>query len=210
MWLLLSRSDSVHYSRLTWTSCADTHHLWAANNTTQRLSKDICAFYKTQMTEMKFFPFLSLSLQKWKPKGTALQHMVSGLCLDSQTPTGPLVITQCRPQVASQSWEPQIITWATVDVDEGEGRERRGAGSGPGLQKDSEGGGWVGGDHICTLSDASPRGERSENCSSVMSTSSSCSSCLGDKSVAENVTRPHRRLLVYSASSPRGCCSSST
>lgn len=24
--------------------------------------------------------------QKWKPKGTALQHMVSGLCLDSQTP----------------------------------------------------------------------------------------------------------------------------
>uniref|UniRef100_A0A4W6DAP3 Polypeptide N-acetylgalactosaminyltransferase n=1 Tax=Lates calcarifer TaxID=8187 RepID=A0A4W6DAP3_LATCA len=48
--------------------------------------------------------------QKWKPKGTALQHMVSGLCLDSQTPTGPPVITQCRPQMASQSWEPQVIT----------------------------------------------------------------------------------------------------
>ncbi|XP_069567688.1 polypeptide N-acetylgalactosaminyltransferase 16 [Brachyistius frenatus] len=48
--------------------------------------------------------------QKWKPKGTALQHMVSGLCLDSQTPTGPPVIMQCRPQVASQSWEPQVIT----------------------------------------------------------------------------------------------------
>uniref|UniRef100_A0AAQ5XXC4 Polypeptide N-acetylgalactosaminyltransferase n=1 Tax=Amphiprion ocellaris TaxID=80972 RepID=A0AAQ5XXC4_AMPOC len=48
--------------------------------------------------------------QKWKPKGPALQHMVSGLCLDSQTPTGPLVISQCRPQMASQSWEPQIIT----------------------------------------------------------------------------------------------------
>ncbi|XP_062295805.1 polypeptide N-acetylgalactosaminyltransferase 16 [Scomber scombrus] len=48
--------------------------------------------------------------QKWKPKGTALQHMVSGLCLDSQTPTGPPVITQCRPQVASQTWEPQVIT----------------------------------------------------------------------------------------------------
>uniref|UniRef100_UPI001A98FB54 LOW QUALITY PROTEIN: polypeptide N-acetylgalactosaminyltransferase 16 n=1 Tax=Gasterosteus aculeatus aculeatus TaxID=481459 RepID=UPI001A98FB54 len=48
--------------------------------------------------------------QKWKPKGTALQHVVSGLCLDSQTPTGPLVVTQCRPQMASQSWEPQIIT----------------------------------------------------------------------------------------------------
>ncbi|CAG5866815.1 unnamed protein product [Menidia menidia] len=48
--------------------------------------------------------------QKWKPKGTALQHMVSGLCLDSQTPPGPPVITQCRPQMASQSWEPQIIT----------------------------------------------------------------------------------------------------
>uniref|UniRef100_A0AAQ5XCB2 Polypeptide N-acetylgalactosaminyltransferase n=1 Tax=Amphiprion ocellaris TaxID=80972 RepID=A0AAQ5XCB2_AMPOC len=51
-----------------------------------------------------------LSLLKWKPKGPALQHMVSGLCLDSQTPTGPLVISQCRPQMASQSWEPQIIT----------------------------------------------------------------------------------------------------
>ncbi|TNN41291.1 Polypeptide N-acetylgalactosaminyltransferase 16 [Liparis tanakae] len=49
-------------------------------------------------------------LAKWKPKGPALQHMVSGLCLDSQTPAGPLVITQCRPQMASQSWEPQIIT----------------------------------------------------------------------------------------------------
>ncbi|XP_062413264.1 polypeptide N-acetylgalactosaminyltransferase 16 [Pungitius pungitius] len=48
--------------------------------------------------------------QKWKPKGTALQHVVSGLCLDSQAPTGPLVVTQCRPQMASQSWEPQIIT----------------------------------------------------------------------------------------------------
>uniref|UniRef100_A0A8C3G6D0 Polypeptide N-acetylgalactosaminyltransferase n=1 Tax=Cyclopterus lumpus TaxID=8103 RepID=A0A8C3G6D0_CYCLU len=53
---------------------------------------------------------LSLCVQKWKPKGPALQHMVSGLCLDSQTPMGPLVITQCRPQMASQSWEPQIIT----------------------------------------------------------------------------------------------------
>ncbi|XP_017274761.1 polypeptide N-acetylgalactosaminyltransferase 16 [Kryptolebias marmoratus] len=48
--------------------------------------------------------------QKWKPKGMALQHMVSGLCLDSQSQTGPLVITQCRPQMASQSWEPQLIT----------------------------------------------------------------------------------------------------
>ncbi|KAM6969203.1 polypeptide N-acetylgalactosaminyltransferase 16 [Tautogolabrus adspersus] len=48
--------------------------------------------------------------QKWKPRGSALQHMVSGLCLDSQTPTGPPVITQCRPQVAGQTWEPQITT----------------------------------------------------------------------------------------------------
>uniref|UniRef100_H3CYV1 Polypeptide N-acetylgalactosaminyltransferase n=1 Tax=Tetraodon nigroviridis TaxID=99883 RepID=H3CYV1_TETNG len=48
--------------------------------------------------------------QKWKPKGSVLQHLVSGLCLDSQTPTGPLAITQCRPQAAGQSWEPQIIT----------------------------------------------------------------------------------------------------
>ncbi|XP_060938108.1 polypeptide N-acetylgalactosaminyltransferase 16 [Limanda limanda] len=48
--------------------------------------------------------------QKWKPKGSALQHTVSGLCLDSQTPAGPLVVAQCLPQMASQSWEPQIIT----------------------------------------------------------------------------------------------------
>ncbi|KAK7904532.1 hypothetical protein WMY93_017139 [Mugilogobius chulae] len=48
--------------------------------------------------------------QKWKPKGAALQHMVSGLCLDSQSPTSPPVIMQCRPQVASQIWEPQVIT----------------------------------------------------------------------------------------------------
>lgn len=53
--------------------------------------------------------------QKWKPKGSVLQHLVSGLCLDSQTPTGPLVITHCRLQVASQSWEPQIITWASAE-----------------------------------------------------------------------------------------------
>ncbi|XP_041703327.1 polypeptide N-acetylgalactosaminyltransferase 16 [Coregonus clupeaformis] len=48
--------------------------------------------------------------QKWKPKGPALQHMVSGLCLDSQPPAGPPAITQCRPQLASQVWEPQLIT----------------------------------------------------------------------------------------------------
>ncbi|XP_061105602.1 polypeptide N-acetylgalactosaminyltransferase 16 [Conger conger] len=48
--------------------------------------------------------------QKWRPKGPALQHAVSGLCLDSQPPTGPPVIAQCRPQLASQSWEPQLLT----------------------------------------------------------------------------------------------------
>ncbi|KAF0043882.1 hypothetical protein F2P81_003040 [Scophthalmus maximus] len=48
--------------------------------------------------------------QKWKPKGPALQHTVSGLCLDSQSPASPPVIAACRPQAASQSWEPQIIT----------------------------------------------------------------------------------------------------
>uniref|UniRef100_A0AAR2L3A4 Polypeptide N-acetylgalactosaminyltransferase n=1 Tax=Pygocentrus nattereri TaxID=42514 RepID=A0AAR2L3A4_PYGNA len=50
------------------------------------------------------------SRQKWKPRGPALQHMISGLCLDSQPPAGPLVIAQCRPQMASQSWEPQLVT----------------------------------------------------------------------------------------------------
>uniref|UniRef100_A0A3P9GY61 Polypeptide N-acetylgalactosaminyltransferase n=1 Tax=Oryzias latipes TaxID=8090 RepID=A0A3P9GY61_ORYLA len=48
--------------------------------------------------------------QKWKPKGTALLHMVSGLCLDSQTPAGPLAVAQCRPLLASQVWEPQVVS----------------------------------------------------------------------------------------------------
>ncbi|KAI5616685.1 polypeptide N-acetylgalactosaminyltransferase 16 [Silurus asotus] len=50
------------------------------------------------------------SRQRWKPRGPALQHLVSGLCLDSQSPAGPPVIAQCRPQMASQSWEPQLVT----------------------------------------------------------------------------------------------------
>lgn len=48
--------------------------------------------------------------QKWKQKGPTLQHMVSGLCLDSQLSVGPPAITQCWPQLASQVWEPQLIT----------------------------------------------------------------------------------------------------
>lgn len=61
------------------------------------------------------------------------------------------------------------------------GREGRG----PGLQKDSE-------HHICTLPVALQRDERSEaeNWSFVMSTSSSCSLCFGEKSVAKNIFRP--------------------
>ncbi|XP_008312233.1 polypeptide N-acetylgalactosaminyltransferase 16 [Cynoglossus semilaevis] len=47
--------------------------------------------------------------QRWKPRGSSLQHMVSGLCLDSLSQAGPPVISQCRPHVASQSWEPQLI-----------------------------------------------------------------------------------------------------
>lgn len=50
------------------------------------------------------------SRQKWKPRGPALQHMISGLCLDSQPPSGPPLVAQCRPQVTSQSWEPQLVT----------------------------------------------------------------------------------------------------
>ncbi|XP_076834582.1 polypeptide N-acetylgalactosaminyltransferase 16 [Brachyhypopomus gauderio] len=50
------------------------------------------------------------SRQKWKPRGPALQHMISGLCLDSQPPAGPPITMQCRPQMASQSWEPQLVT----------------------------------------------------------------------------------------------------
>ncbi|XP_048831399.1 polypeptide N-acetylgalactosaminyltransferase 16 [Brienomyrus brachyistius] len=48
--------------------------------------------------------------QKWRPKGPALQHMVSGLCLDSQLPAGPIATLQCHHQLASQSWEPQLAT----------------------------------------------------------------------------------------------------
>nr|XP_023683260.1 polypeptide N-acetylgalactosaminyltransferase 16-like [Paramormyrops kingsleyae] len=48
--------------------------------------------------------------QKWRPKGPALQHMVSGLCLDSQLPPGPIATLQCHHQSASQSWEPQLAT----------------------------------------------------------------------------------------------------
>lgn len=161
------------------------------------MREDVCAKanWRRWIDSFSLF-FLSLSLQKWKPKGPALQHMVSGLCLDSQAPTGPPVITQCRPQMASQSWEPQVITWATADG--GGGGGRRGADSGPGLQKDS-------GDHICTLSVAVLRDEQSENCTFVMSTSSSRSLFLGDKSVTDNILRPrrakHLRSFVYSASS---------
>ncbi|KAK1793611.1 hypothetical protein P4O66_011995 [Electrophorus voltai] len=50
------------------------------------------------------------SRQKWKPRGPALQHVISGLCLDSQPPVGPPITTQCRPQMASQSWEPKLVT----------------------------------------------------------------------------------------------------
>lgn len=110
----------------------------------------------------EFHPSLSLSLQKWKPKGTALQHMVSGLCLDSQTPTGPPVITQCHPQMASQSWEPQIITWATTY--RGRGRSRYWT-----QPQDS-------GDQSahCRLTEGD---ERSQNFTFVMSTLNSCSLC---------------------------------
>lgn len=56
------------------------------------------------------------------------------------------------------------------------------------------------GDHVCTLSVALLRDERSENCTFVMSTSSSCSLATG-----ENILRPccakHPRSLVYSAPS---------
>lgn len=167
---------------LTETSCADTHHLWALIIQTRECART--SMLSIKLSERDYFTFFHLfpffSLQKWKPKGTALQHMVSGLCLDSQTPTGPPVITQCRPQVASQTWEPQVITWATAGGGEG-GKE--GADSGPGLQKDSE-------HHICTLSVALQRDGRSEaeNCTAVMSTSSSCSLCFSDKSVTKKKT----------------------
>ena len=118
--------------------------------------KCICAFLSHLLTQIHLSIFWFF-LQKWKPKGTALQHMVSGLCLDSQTPAGPLVIMQCRPQVASQSWEPQIITWATEE-EEGEG----GADSAEGLM-------WSTSAHCLSPC-------WGVNCTFVMSTSNSCSS----------------------------------
>lgn len=183
--------------RLTWTSCADTHHLWAGNNTTRRLCKDICAFCKTKNDRDEVVPFsLALSLQKWKPKGTALQHMVSGLCLDSQTPTGPLVITQCRPQVASQSWEPQIITWATADGgDEGEGgRERSRIWTRPAERLWGWGRG--GGSHLHTVWRLAEGWKEWELYFCDVNFKLSCSSRLGDKSV---------RRKRYEASSRAFC-----
>lgn len=195
MWLLLSRSDSGHYSLLTWTSCADTHHLWIIQ--TRECARTFMLSVKlTDGDKFLFFHlFFSFSLsQKWKPKGTALQHMVSGLCLDSQTPTGPPVITQCRPQMASQSWEPQIITWATADRGKREREERCRFWTRP-----AEG---LGGSHlhtVCRLAEGWKEWELyfcDVNFKLLL---------IGDKSVAENILRPcwakHRRSFVYSASS---------
>lgn len=144
--------------------------------------------------------FFSLSLQKWKPKGTALQHMVSGLCLDSQTPTGPPVITQCRPQMASQSWEPQVITWATADGERGEGGE---GGEEQILNPAFRGTQGITSAHICLSPCWGMKGVK--NCTFVMSTSSSCSLCLGGESVTDDILRPcwakHLRSFMYSASS---------
>ena len=139
------------------------------------------------------FP-VSLSLQKWKPKGTALQHMVSGLCLDSQTPAGPLVVAQCLPQMASQSWEPQIITWAT-------GRQRRERGRL--WTRPLEG---LGGDLLRLSLCWGTRGLG--DCIFVMSTSSSCSlwrvRVFLEASSNESPEVHGVRCLI-----PRGGCSSS-
>ncbi|XP_028834880.1 polypeptide N-acetylgalactosaminyltransferase 16 [Denticeps clupeoides] len=75
----------------------------------QDLCLAITAF--TQGAKVKMEPCnIKEARQKWKPKGPALQHIVSGLCLDSQPSSGPVVVMQCHPQLASQSWEPQPIT----------------------------------------------------------------------------------------------------
>lgn len=157
---------------------------------------------KLKMTEMKLFPFLSLSLCR----------------------SGSLKARLCSTWSAASAWtvRPRRALWSSRSVaprwpaspgshksspepqrtgGKREREEERGAGSGPGLQKDSGGGGGEG-DHICTLSDASPRGGRSENCTSVMSTSSSPAHRVSvTRASPENVTRPHRGLSVYSASS---------
>lgn len=197
--------------RLTWTSCADTHHLWAGNNTTRRLCKDICAFCKTQMTEMKLFPFLSLSLCR----------------------SGSLKARLCSTWSAASAWtvRPRRALWSSRSVaprwpaspgshksspepqrtgGTREREEERGAGSGPGLQKDSGGGGGEG-DHICTLSDASPRGGRSENCTSVMSTSSSPAHRVSVTRASPKTLQGLIEGFLCTVLHPsRGCCSSST
>uniref|UniRef100_A0A3B4T6X1 Polypeptide N-acetylgalactosaminyltransferase n=1 Tax=Seriola dumerili TaxID=41447 RepID=A0A3B4T6X1_SERDU len=102
-WYMENVYPELRYDTSPYAGCLMSH-LW--------MNRCFFRFFFSLSLSLSLSPSLplSLSLQKWKPKGTALQHMVSGLCLDSNTPTGPPVITQCRPQMASQTWEPQVIT----------------------------------------------------------------------------------------------------
>lgn len=47
--------------------------------------------------------FSSVSSQKWKMKGSFIQHFVSGLCLENQT--GRVVTNPCQADVPGQQWE---------------------------------------------------------------------------------------------------------
>lgn len=47
--------------------------------------------------------FFSVFLQKWKMKGSFIQHFVSGLCLENQT--GRVVTNPCQAGVPGQQWE---------------------------------------------------------------------------------------------------------
>ncbi|XP_078089752.1 polypeptide N-acetylgalactosaminyltransferase 16-like [Mustelus asterias] len=51
--------------------------------------------------------------QKWKLKGSSIQHLITGACLDSQvTKTEPSRVgtTSCRPELSSQQWERLQVT----------------------------------------------------------------------------------------------------
>jgi len=47
--------------------------------------------------------FFSVFSQKWKMKGSFIQHFVSGLCLENLT--GRVVTNPCQADVPGQQWE---------------------------------------------------------------------------------------------------------
>lgn len=56
-----------------------------------------------------YFLLFFSHLQKWKMKGSFIQHFVSGLCLESQS--NRLVTNICQSDILGQQWELLQATW---------------------------------------------------------------------------------------------------